>query len=656
MFVLLLFFSCKKEQDLVFSLKENIKTKGDLRESLKANGIITPYDIKLSNADYYYIFARVYYDNYGYDSYSKYLFEKAIDSENIFRSDAVNFYINVLSVNEEYSHLKVLLRKNIDLVNNNERVFLLLFLNDGDISMVESFPRKEEFLPLVFQIAKRKKELLKDNKNQFKLIDYFNGININSDFIKKRESQIHEIVKLSEYNPYLLLIYSFITDNSMAFKATIFEALSFIDDNESCEIIKKLCYKRHENRAFYESLKRIYKFKKRWALYHYSLESFNYKSKIESLRFLKDSLSAFKEKDDFNYNMRAKILYIEYNFNKEWINDVIDFVNDYPDLYHSRSLLNLMLRSALYQNKRDLVISLIDKINIEKMSIALQSENLYIFYLIDRKEKWKDLLLKEHPLSYGSLVLNQNKIIFNDSPYLRDDKTFTEEGRNIIKKVSTLLGFDLSNDAKRMNIDALNKNERIEIKDILYNYYIFNEDFYNAVKIAGEYASLIYGEGLIGIDRETIKRLFPYHYNEDVIKSSTEFNIEPSLIYAVMREESRYKKDIVSHANAIGLMQIIPATGDFVANKLKITSFDLANPENNIRMGTYYLQFLKRNYEDYPLILSSYNAGPGRTRSWVKLYKNFDKETMYELIPIDETRHYIRKVMRSYYIYKKLYF
>ncbi|HOV12712.1 MAG TPA: transglycosylase SLT domain-containing protein, partial [Spirochaetota bacterium] len=106
----------------------------------------------------------------------------------------------------------------------------------------------------------------------------------------------------------------------------------------------------------------------------------------------------------------------------------------------------------------------------------------------------------------------------------------------------------------------------------------------------------------------------------------------------------------------IGLMQIIPATGDFISKKIKMSNYDLTDPADNIRMGTYYLQFLKNRYKEYPFILSSYNAGPGKTNTWKNLYKNFDNTTMYELIPIEETRHYIRKVMRSYYIYKHLYF
>ncbi|OHD14702.1 MAG: hypothetical protein A2086_06440 [Spirochaetes bacterium GWD1_27_9] len=172
--------------------------------------------------------------------------------------------------------------------------------------------------------------------------------------------------------------------------------------------------------------------------------------------------------------------------------------------------------------------------------------------------------------------------------------------------------------------------------------------------MAGEYASLLYGENLVGIDIATLQMLFPLHYKDFFIKYSAEYNIDPSLSYAVMREESRYNKNIVSFANAVGLMQIMPSTAKFISGKTGIKNYDLTNPEDNIRMGTYYLQFLTRYFTESELILSCYNAGPGRTIRWHNIYRNYPNKIMYELIPIEETRHYIRKVTRSYYIYKFL--
>ena len=72
-------------------------------------------------------------------------------------------------------------------------------------------------------------------------------------------------------------------------------------------------------------------------------------------------------------------------------------------------------------------------------------------------------------------------------------------------------------------------------------------------------------------------------------------------------------------------------------------------------MGIYYLNFLKKYFNNNQLILSSYNAGHGKTKRWCNVYNNrYPEEVFYEIIPVYETRHYIRKVMTGYYIYKYL--
>ncbi|HOV14235.1 MAG TPA: transglycosylase SLT domain-containing protein, partial [Spirochaetota bacterium] len=323
--------------------------------------------------------------------------------------------------------------------------------------------------------------------------------------------------------------------------------------NELCEFIKKLCNKNNEKKIFFESLEKLYKTKEKWALYNYAMEAFNYRNKQNTLKFLKDNLKYFTDKDSFNYNFRAKILYNEYDFNNQWIENVIDFVNDYPKFYHSKTILNLMLRSSIYQNKKEFIMPYLDKINIENMDTIEQSNNYYIFYLIDKNDKWKNILLEKYPFSYGAITFDQNSLKTNQPEYQKKADKYTDNGKMTFKKINYLLEFDLSNDVKQISDISLNNDEKIEFKDILYNYFIYKEDFYNAVKVAGEYAVLIYGENLIGVDKETLKRLFPSHYYQEVLKYSKEFDIEPSLIYAVMREESRYKKDIKSAANAIGL-------------------------------------------------------------------------------------------------------
>ena len=157
-------------------------------------------------------------------------------------------------------------------------------------------------------------------------------------------------------------------------------------------------------------------------------------------------------------------------------------------------------------------------------------------------------------------------------------------------------------------------------------------------------------------DLETLKHLYPFHYKDSVEKWTEKYNVEPALVWAIMREESRYKANIISSADAVGLMQVMPATARWLAPKIgiRLKDIDLTNADQNIHFGVYFLSYLQTLVKDKELIAAGYNAGQGRAKRWQHQYKKYPGKTRYEMLPIEETRHYIRKVMQSYYVYSYL--
>ena len=120
-----------------------------------------------------------------------------------------------------------------------------------------------------------------------------------------------------------------------------------------------------------------------------------------------------------------------------------------------------------------------------------------------------------------------------------------------------------------------------------------------------------------GIDpawREAWQLAWPRPFDASVEDAVEEFEFDPSLVYAIMREESTYYAAARSPAGALGLMQIIPPTGDRIARKLGSVAFqpeDLLNPDLNIRFGTYYLKYLLERFKgSSALAIAAYNAGP----------------------------------------------
>jgi soluble lytic murein transglycosylase len=165
-----------------------------------------------------------------------------------------------------------------------------------------------------------------------------------------------------------------------------------------------------------------------------------------------------------------------------------------------------------------------------------------------------------------------------------------------------------------------------------------------------------------GIDpewSEVWQLAWPRPYADLVQSASREFDFEQALVYAVMREESTYRPAVESPVGARGLMQIIPPTGDRIAQALGATPFDarsLFEAETNVRFGTYYLKDLLRRFSgSEPLAIAAYNAGPEVVSRWVKQQEPFAADAFVDSVPYGETRRYLRKVLTSYHMYKLLY-
>ena len=155
------------------------------------------------------------------------------------------------------------------------------------------------------------------------------------------------------------------------------------------------------------------------------------------------------------------------------------------------------------------------------------------------------------------------------------------------------------------------------------------------------------------------RKLYPRYYADKVEKYAKLYNVDIFLIAAMILEESRYNAEAVSWAGAIGLMQIMPATGKELAQQLKIRRFRtsmLKQPDVNIQMGTKYIGYLNSLFNDNAMLVTgAYNGGPGRMKRWVASKNIADIDEFVEKITIRETRLHIKKVIDSYDNYIEIY-
>ncbi|KMQ52812.1 Soluble lytic murein transglycosylase precursor [Chitinispirillum alkaliphilum] len=151
--------------------------------------------------------------------------------------------------------------------------------------------------------------------------------------------------------------------------------------------------------------------------------------------------------------------------------------------------------------------------------------------------------------------------------------------------------------------------------------------------------------------------MYPTFYSEVITEYARKFEVDPLLVSSVMRQESIFDKLIVSPAGAIGLMQIMPATGRMIASERnEVFEVDsLYSPVLNIRFGTYYINKRLNQFENNKvLMLASYNAGPHNAQRWYNRNKDSEFDLFVEDIGFTETRNYIKKVLGNYWTYQQL--
>ncbi|MBE9048304.1 transglycosylase SLT domain-containing protein [Pleurocapsales cyanobacterium LEGE 10410] len=150
--------------------------------------------------------------------------------------------------------------------------------------------------------------------------------------------------------------------------------------------------------------------------------------------------------------------------------------------------------------------------------------------------------------------------------------------------------------------------------------------------------------------------LYPFPYEDIILKWSQQRQLNPLLVTSLIRQESRFEPEIESWAGALGLMQVMPATGKSAANNIGLANYSLTNPEDNINIGTYYLDFTHKKYGNNSMLaVASYNAGPNAVAKWVNRYGLQDPDEFVEKIPYPETKGYVESVFENYWNYMLVY-
>ena len=271
-------------------------------------------------------------------------------------------------------------------------------------------------------------------------------------------------------------------------------------------------------------------------------------------------------------------------------------------------------------------------------------------------------LVREFPFSFYA-VLASNRIKMPLPFSLPELKGTPPETDPEIFDAISLLNKERHHGAARAILDlALHDHpEYLKTnKEYLAKVLIASQNYRKAIDLASEH----FDSGVYGPTKPTADPMFsafyPQVYEQQLKESYQNFSLPKGSIEGIMREESLFQKEAVSWVGATGLMQLMPGTARLLQKQLPNGNEfqDLTDPKQNIFLGTTYFSKMKSDFnEQLPLAIMAYNAGPGNVRKWLKRLKNgtVELDEFIEDIPFQETRGYVKRVLRTMSVYGRLY-
>jgi soluble lytic murein transglycosylase len=307
--------------------------------------------------------------------------------------------------------------------------------------------------------------------------------------------------------------------------------------------------------------------------------------------------------------------------------------------------------SGEYKKSSEIFKELFDKYNDSKYlywyarSIDMSGENASDKYkrLVENKKDFYSLIAGRRMNSSINLIKSSETIKIK-KPVISSKDYLSKK----LDRIECLLELGFQKEAASEMLYISRKTNSTD--DIYYICTKLNEiGYYNhSVRLASKMPEI----------QKMMEFLYPLAHWEIVERFSDKYNLDPLLILAVVREESRFDSDARSPAGALGLMQLMPSTAFRFDKKLKIgirNSHDILNVRNNLNIGIYYLSNLIKDFDSFAPAIASYNAGEDIVRKWLKEGRYKSADEFIEDIPYQETRNYVKKVLSSYFEYKRIF-
>ncbi len=437
------------------------------------------------------------------------------------------------------------------------------------------------------------------------------------------------------------------------------EIVKKFKDNFPLKEIIKVLYSHKE----WEEILKILEERKTYnseVIFYKAYANFKLKNYKEALKYFKTSLAlGVKNKEKINFYKALSYLYLG-----DTLKSLNSFIRNlaYENNFKENALREIRIIYLSNEKYRKKIKSLFDKqkptdgviyfyFDIEderKLPFLLKeikSQKIftnYIKYLIFKDEKIMEEIQKEHPLSYFSLLENGLCIENN----LNVDSTIIDSTFPLYDTLKLYLELKLQEDfwaraTKIKDFENLLRISNLLNKDKYYFYsIIIARKLYNFYRV----------DKRVCFNKKLLSLLFPLPFKDIILELSKKYEIDPLLLYALIRRESLFDSTAISPKGAKGLMQVMEETA-LKVNEGK--SVNLFNVRENLETGIKYLKSLIDSFGLYYGICA-YNAGEENVKKWKKFIPE-KKLSLFFDIPFKETREYLFYVLSDYFVYKLLY-
>lgn len=333
----------------------------------------------------------------------------------------------------------------------------------------------------------------------------------------------------------------------------------------------------------------------------------------------------------------------------DWFREAQNTPQTYPS---SDTVLAWQVRAALRLAHWDEVLK-----TIEKMSLAEQQIDTWRYWkaraliIKDRMQDANNILIPlsdEHSF-YGQLAREElgTMLSIAEKTYrVSADEVSAMERRPGIQRALAFARMNLRTEAFRewsWTIRQFSDMELLAASEVARRQGMYDRAINTANRTVTQHD---FSLRFLSPHREALRNIVRRH------------ELDEAWVYGLIRQESRFIADIKSHAGATGLMQLMPATAEWVAKQLGIPNFRqnlVVDVNTNLQLGAYYLKHVLNTLDNQPLLASAaYNAGPGRARRWRDDTRLLEGAIYAETIPFNETRDYVKKVLKNSMYYAKV--